>query len=581
MAGSLFAHTHAMEIGTMTQAMQLHAQMIKTGKQDNFLDLNNLFTFSALSTSGDLTYARQVFNSIQTPNSYFWNTMIRGYAKSPEPDQALLLFLAMQLQEDAPNPDNYTFPFLLKSCTRLHRTREGRQLHAVIYKAGLQSDRFVQNSLIHMYSSCGESSFAMRVFEKMSDRNVVSWTSMIDGLVDDDRPVEALRMFARMEDDGVAPNDATVVSVLRACADVGAMGIGQKVHKMVEHREIASKANVCTALIDMYAKCGCIDSARRVFDTIVNKDVFAWTAMLSGLASHGRSKEAIDLFNELIEANLKPDVRTVTAVLSACRNAGWVTEGYHFFNDMEMKYGIRPTIQHYGCVVDLLARAGHLKDAEEFIKNMPVEPDAVLWRTLIWACRVYGDTERGERLTSHLQPLKTDSNDCGSYVLLGNVYALAGKWREKAKVRKLMNKQRLSKPPGTSRVEVNGVIHEFVAGDSSHPEAERIYRRLDEIAERLREEGHHPKVSEVLLDIEDEEKVTQLQHHSEKLAVAFGLINSSTGTPIRVVKNLRSCADCHSVMKLVSKIYQQEIVIRDRIRFHHFKNGQCSCGDYW
>ncbi|XP_043690533.1 pentatricopeptide repeat-containing protein At4g21065-like [Telopea speciosissima] len=570
-----------MEISTMTHAMQLHAQMIKTGKQDNYVNLNNLFTFSALSPSGNLTYARQVFNSLQTPNSYFWNTMIRGYAKSPEPDQALHLFLAMQLQEDAPNPDNFTFPFVLKSCTRLHRTREGRQLHAVIYKAGLQSDQFVQNSLIHMYSSCGESTFAMQVFEKMSDRNVVSWTSIIDGLVDDDRPFEALHMFARMEDDGVAPNDATVVSVLRACADVGAMGIGQKVHKLVEHSEIASRANVCTALIDMYAKCGCIDSARRVFDAIVNKDVFVWTAMISGLASHGQCREAIDLFNEMREANLRMDARTVTAVLSAYRNAGWVTEGHHFFNDMEIKYGIRPTIQHYGCMADLLARTGHLEDAEEFIKSMPVEPDVILWRTLIWACRVYGDIERGERLMSHLQPMKTDSNDCGSYVLLGNVYALAGKWREKAKMREFMNQKRLAKPPGSSKVEVNGVIHEFVAGDSSHPEAEKIYRRLDEITERLREEGYHPKVSEVLLDIEDEEKVTQLQHHSEKLAVAFGLINSRTGTKIRVVKNLRSCADCHSVMKLISKIYQQEIVIRDRIQFHHFKNGQCSCGDYW
>ncbi|KAJ4973679.1 hypothetical protein NE237_006853 [Protea cynaroides] len=570
-----------MEISTMTQAMQLHAQMIKIGKQDNSVNLSNLFTFSALSTPGNLTYARQVFNSLQTTNSYHWNTMIRGYARSSDPRQALILFLAMQLQEDAPNPDNFTYPFVLKSCARLHRTHEGRQLHATIYKAGLQSDRFVENSLIHMYSSCGESNCAMQVFDKMSDRNVVSWTSIIDGLVDNDRPVEALRMFSRMEEDGIAPNDATVVSVLRACADVGAMGIGQKVHKMVEETEIASKANVRTALIDMYAKCGCIDSARRVFDEIVNNDVFARTAMISSLASHGLCREAIDLFKEMGEANLRPDVRTVTAVLSACRNAGWVTEGYDFFNNLEKKYGIRPTIQHYGCMADLLARSGHLKDAEEFIKNMPVEPDAILWRTLIWACRVYGDTERGERLMSHLQLVKKDSNDSGSYILLGNVYAQAGKWREKAKVRELMNQKRLAKPPGSSKIEVNGVIHEFLAGDSSHPEAEKIYRRLDEIAERLREEGYLPKVSEVLLDIEDEEKVTQLQHHSEKLAVAFGLISNSTGAKIRVVKNLRSCEDCHSVMKLISKTYQQEIVIRDRIRFHHFKNGHCSCGDYW
>ena len=439
----------------------------------------------------------------------------------------------------------------------------------------------MSNGLIHMYSSCGKSGLAFKVFGKMRERDVVSWTSMIDGFVDDDRAVEAIRLFEEMVEDGVEPNEATVVSVLRACADAGAVGMGRRVQGVIEERKIGLEANVRTALIDMYAKCGSIGSARKVFDGIVNKDVFAWTAMTSGLANHGLCEEAVTLFDQMESFGLRPDERTMTAVLSACRNAGWVSEGFAYFNSMRCKYGVKPTIQHYGCMVDLLARTGHLDEAEEFIRKMPIEPDVVLWRTLIWASKVHGDIDRSERLMKDRGLLKMDSDDCGSYVLLGNVYASAGKWHDKAKMRELMNQKGLSKPPGCSRIEVDGLVHEFAAGDSGHIEAEKIYAKLDEVEERLKAEGYHPKLSEVLLEIDNKEKAFQLRHHSEKLAVAFGLIKTSPGTEIRIVKNLRSCEDCHSVMKLISKIYQQDIIVRDRIRFHHFINGDCSCKDYW
>ncbi|XP_057966183.1 pentatricopeptide repeat-containing protein At4g21065-like [Malania oleifera] len=576
-----------MEITTMSQAMQLHARILKSGSgspENTTHELIKLFTFSALS--GNLTYASHVLDSLPTqPSSYFYNTMIRAYSQSPDPTRALHFFLFMHRQQlrpsgPAPRPDKFTYPFVLKACSRSRRTRLGRQVHGLIYKSDLESDRFIRNSLIHMYSGCGESGLAEKVFDGMSDRDVVSWTSMIDGLVDDDRPLEAVRMFQQMLDDRIEPNEATIVSVLRACADTGALSIGRRMHALVdEKREIGLKANVNTALIDMYAKCGCIDSAMRLFNSIGRKDVFAWTAMISGLASHGQCQDATELFDQMEQLGLKPDERTITAVLSACRNVGRVTKGYAYFKSMRRKYGVRPTLQHYGCVVDLLSRGGRLNDAEELIRKMPIKPDAVLWRTLIWACKIHGDIDRGERLMKHLDHI--DSTDCGSYVLLGNMYASTGKWHDKARVRKLMNHRGLVKPPGCSRIEVNGLLHEFTAGDSTHVEAEKIYGKMDEIEERLREEGYHPKLSEVLLDIEDEEKAFQLRHHSERLAVAFGLIKLSPGAEIRIVKNLRSCEDCHTVMKLISKIYQREVMVRDRIRYHHFRNGECSCRDYW
>ncbi|KAM1151766.1 hypothetical protein FF1_034471 [Malus domestica] len=574
-----------MEITTMSEAIQLHAQILKTGSthHNHNQNLSKLFTFSALSPSGDLSYARLILDSFPTPNSYHYNTMIRAYSQSSDPIQALHLFLPMVAKptRHAPRPDKFTYPFLLKSCARLRLTREGKQLHGVIVKSGLGLDRYIQHSLIHMYSLGGESGLAYKVFERMSDRDVVSWTSMIDGFVDDGRPVEAIRLFEKMVDDGVEVNDATVVSVLRACAETGALGVGRRVHGVAEDRGIGLKPNVSTALIDMFAKCGCIQSARWVFDNVVDKDVFAWTAMISGLASHGHCQDAIELFSKMQDFGVKPDGRTMTAVLSACRNAGWVEDGYAYMTSMQKDYGLRPTIQHYGCMVDLLARAGHLKVAEEFIRKMPMEPDAVLCRNMIWACKLHNDADRAERLIKYLQQLKTNSNDSGSFVLIGNVYASAGKWHDKAKVRDLMKQKGLVKPPGFSRIEVDGEIHEFAVGDSGHPEAETIYRKLEEIEDYLRKEGYSPKLSEVLLEIDDEEKAFQLSHHSEKLALAFGLIRTRPGSEIRIVKNLRSCENCHAVMKLISKVYRREIIMRDRIRFHHFKNGDCSCKDYW
>ncbi|KAL1363867.1 hypothetical protein HN51_012028 [Arachis hypogaea] len=575
-----------MELRSMSDALQFHAQLLKGGTQndDAARNVSKLFTFAALSPGGDLSYARLLLRSIPRPNSYYYNTIIRAYSRSPDPTHhfhALSLFLSM-LHHQPPQPDNFTYPFLLKCLARLKLTPQGKQIHALITKTGFGSDQYIQNALIHMYSEFGELGFAREVFDRMPLRDVVSWTSMIDGLVNADRHVDALALFDSTLKAGIEVNDATVMSVLRACAETGALSVGKKVHMIVKEKRIDSKPNVGTALVDMYAKSGCLESARNVFDNVVDKDVFVWTAMISALASHGMCQEAIGMFAEMETCRIEPDERTMTAVLSACRNSGLVNEAYVFLNDVPKRYGIEPTIQHFGCVVDLLARAGRLKEAEDFINTMPIKPDAVLWRTLIWACKLHGDTDRAGRLVKHLKlRRRTADDDSGSYILTSNVYASAGKWCNKAEVRELMNRRGLTKPPGCSRIEVDGTVCEFSMGDYNHPEAEKIYDKLDQIVDEIRKEGYNPRVSEVLLEMDDEDKAIQLLHHSEKLALAYGLIRNRQGSKIRIVKNLRSCEDCHEFMKLVSKIYQREIIVRDRIRFHHFKNGDCSCKDHW
>ncbi|KAL2346104.1 hypothetical protein Fmac_000104 [Flemingia macrophylla] len=568
-----------MEVGSMGEALQVHGQVVKLGIREKERKFCEVFTFAALSPSGDLNYARLLVARNPSLNSYYYNTLFRAFSLSPNPAHhlhALSLFLSMP-----PPPDNFTFPFLLKCCARSNLAPQGRQLHALLTKLGLAPDPYIRNALIHMYSHFSDLGLALALFDTMPRPDVVSWTSVIHGLVNNDRPVEALQFFHRMLECGVQVNEATVVSVLRACADLGALTLGRKVHDIAQQLGIHSVFNVATALVDMYAKTGCIESARKVFDDVVHKDVVLWTAIISGLASHGLCREALRMFAHMERSGVKPDERTVTALLTACRNAGFIRQGYFFFSYVQSRYGIKPTIQHFGCLVDLLARAGRLKEAEDLINAMPVEPDAVLWRTLIWACKVHGDVQRAERLMKCLALQDMCGGDSGSYILASNVYALAGKWCHKAEVRELMKKKGLVKPPGSSRIEVDGSVHEFMMGDYNHLEAEKIFAKLDQVVARLGNEGYDPRVSEVFLEMNDEEKAVQLLHHSEKLALAFGLIRTSEGSTIRIVKNLRSCEDCHEFMKLISKIYQRDIIVRDRIRFHYFKNGTCSCKDYW
>ncbi|KAK4746596.1 hypothetical protein SAY87_025633 [Trapa incisa] len=488
----------------MSQALQLHAQILKSGdpaSKTHREAFSKLFTFSALSPAGDLSHARLILRSIPSPNSYFFNTLLRAYSRRSDAFlhlEAFSVYVSM-LEHRNPAPDKFTYPSLFKCCSRLGHIRAGEQVHAQAIKSGFGSDLYAVHALVHMYSACGDSRRALELFDRMLERDVVSWTCMIGGLVDDDRPVEAITMFERMLRGGVEANDATIVSVLRACAETGSVVTGRMAHAIAREKDLASKANVRTALVDMYSKCGYLDDAGRVFDETEDGDVFIWTAMMSGLASHGKCQEALELLERMWKLRIRPDERTITAVLSACRNSGWVDEGISYFRNMKKKYGLKPTLQHYGCVVDMLARAGRLGEAEEFVQKMPFKPDPVIWRTLICACRIHGDSQRSNRLMKHLQQGDLGPDDPGSYVLMENLYAAQGKWQDKAKVRELMNCNGLKKPPGSSRIEVDGSIHEFVAGDSNHCEAEIIYEKLDEIKQQLNEEGYIPKVSELLL----------------------------------------------------------------------------------
>lgn len=336
---------------------------------------------------------------------------------------------------------------------------------------------------------------------------------------------------------------------------------------------------VGTSVVDMYCKCGRVKTARRAFDRMKERNVRSWTAMIAGYGMHGHAKEALEVFYEMIRVGMKPNYITFVSVLSACSHAGLLDEGWYCFQAMQHKFDIEPGVEHYGCMVDLLGRAGFLNRAYDLIKEMKVQPDFIIWGSLLAACRMHKNVELGE--LSAWKLFELDPTNCGYYVSLSNIYADAERWEDVERMRIHMKAHGLVKTPGFSLVELRGSVHVFLVGDKEHPEHAKIYAYLEEISVKLQEAGYVPNMTSVLHDVNEEEKEMTLRIHSEKLAVAFGVMNSVPGSTIQVIKNLRICGDCHATIKLIAKIVNREIVIRDSKRFHHFKDGLCSCNDYW
>ncbi|CAN4116220.1 unnamed protein product [Withania somnifera] len=467
----------------------------------------------------------KLFNILQSPNSFIWSTLIRACAhRNDHKGEALLVFHRMVKSVE---PDKHTFPFVLKACAYLLALNEGKQAHGFALKLGLESDAYVNNSLD-----------ARSLFDKMPERSLVSWNLMIDGVVQFGEFESALRMFSEMQKI-FEPDWYTMQSVLDACAGLGALSLGMWAHAFFD-----LLVNNC--LLNMYCKC-----AFRCFDQMVNKRVM-------------------------------PDSITFVGILSACNHRGLVDEGRGYFDKMISEYKIWPVLEHYGCLVDLLARAGYIDKALDVVSNMPMKTDAAIWRSLLdGCCKKNADIEFSEEVARKV--IESEGSDTsGVYVLLSRVYATANRWDMAELIRKLMTNKGIRKDLGCSSIEINGVFYEFFGGDTSHLHTKEIYEFLDVIEEKLRSAGYVPERSQAsMVDELDNGKKQSLKLHSERLAIAYGLLKLKPGTPLRIFKNLRICCDCHNVTKLISKVFDVEIIVRDRVRFHHFRNGSCTCKDYW
>lgn len=483
-------------------------------------------------------------------------------------------------------PDNHTFPFVLKTCAYLFSLSEGKQAHAHLLKYGFASDVYINNSLIHFYASCGCSESARKVFDKMQERSLVSWNVIIDGLVQMGDFDEALKFFVEMNKT-FEPDGYTLQSVIDACAGLGALSMGLWAHAYILRKyEMDSDFDVLVrnSLVEMYCKCGSLRIAEQVFQGMMRRDVSSWNVMILGFAMHGEAERVFEHFSQMVdEEKLLPNSITFVGVLTACNHRGLVDEGRRYFDTMVNEYKIEPVLQHYGCLIDLLARNGLISEALDVLSSMTMKPDKVIWRSLLDACCKRSiNIELIEEMAKQIMGSEEDAASSGDYVLLSRLYASADRWNEVGLVRKLMTDKGVTKEPGCTSIEINGIVHEFFAGDTTHPRTKEIYHFLDVVNQKLEAEGYVPGyVHASMVNELDDEKANSLRLHSERLAIAFGLLNLKPGVPIRVFKNLRVCNDCHNFTKLISRIFNVEVVMRDRIRFHHFRDGMCSCKDFW
>ncbi|KAI5667432.1 hypothetical protein M9H77_17285 [Catharanthus roseus] len=578
---------------TLSTLKQIHAQMITTGIILHTYPVSRLLLASSALTT-NISYTLAIFNQVQNPTIFLYNILISSLTKRDQTHVAFSLYTCIITKNLKPNC--YTYPSLFKACRGLLWLQCGRALHAHVLKFLEPTyDQFVRSSLLNFYSCFGNINVCRYLFDQINQPDLATWNSILsayghntsvkyDACVsnsqdDSSLSLEVLHLFNQMQKSWVKPNEVTLVALISACADLGAVSQGTWAHVYLLRNNLKLNGIVGSALITMYSNCGCLEIAYQLFDELPERDTYCYNVMIRGLAVHGHGQEALDVFNKLLLEGLIPDGFSILSVMCACSHVGLVEQGWRYFDTMQSDYGIEPQLEHYGCLIDLLGRAGQVKEAEEIIRTMPMMPNAALWRSLLGAARVHGYSEIGETALKYLIELEPETS--GNYVLLSNLYATVNRWDDVKRVRNLMKEQAIKKLPGTSTVEINGAIHEFASGDKTHPKAKTIYLKLEDINRRLQEHGHKSRTIEVLFDIEEEDKEDHLSYHSERLAIAFALIECNSDSPIKIIKNLRVCNDCHESTKLISKIYGREIIVRDRIRFHNFRDGNCSCLDYW
>ncbi|GJN25004.1 hypothetical protein PR202_gb12786 [Eleusine coracana subsp. coracana] len=417
-------------------------------------------------------------------------------------------------------------------------------------------------------------------FDEIPKRSAPAWTAAISACARAGRHSDGMRAFREMLADGVtSPNAFVLAGVLRCCAGLGNLNAGKRVHGWMLRNGVRPDVVLCNAVVNMYAKCGDHERAKRAFGAMAERDAVSWSTMVAGYAQNGREDDALEFFRRMLREGVAADQITFIAVLSACSHSGLVTDGDHFFRLMQDEYKIAPSIEHYNCMVDLYGRAGLVEKAKNFIEENNINDEAILWKTLLSTCRLHKHIEYAKLASEKL--IQLERCDAGSYVLMSNMYATSSKWLDTFKLRSLMREKRVRKQPGQSWIHLKNAVHTFVAGDVSHPRSAEIYAYLERLMNRLHEMGFTSRTDLVGHDVEEEQRETSLKFHSEKLAIAFGIISTPFGTQLRIFKNLRVCEDCHEAIKVISKAEEREIIVRDLYRFHHFKDGRCSCEDFW
>lgn len=562
------------ELQELKAGMRIQCLAMKIGFHSDVHVLTGLV--SLYSKCGELETARVLFGLISQPDLICYNAMIAGYTCNNETVSSVGLF--KELLASGEKVNSSTIVGLVPVSSPFGHLHLTGSLQSFCVKSGIVSHPSVSTALVTVYCRLNEIESARQLFDESPKKTLASWNAMISGYTQNGLTETAISLFRDMMSE-FTPNPVTVTTILSACAQLGAISLGKWVHGLIKSKSLESNIYVLTALVDMYAKCGSIVEARQLFNLMTEKNVVTWNAMISGYGLHGDGHEALKLFNEMLETGIPPSGVSFLSVLYACSHAGLVREGDEIFHKMVHNHRFEPSAEHYACMVDIFGRAGQLEKALEFIKKMPVEPGSAVWGALLGACKIHKDTKLARLASEKL--LELDPDNTGYYVLLSNILSADGNFPKAASVRQVAKHRNLAKTPGCTLVEIADTPYVFTCGDRSHPQATAIYKMLEKLTGKMREAGFQTETGTALHDVEEEEKELMVNVHSEKLAIAFALISTAPGTEIRIIKNLRVCLDCHNATKFISKITERVIVVRDANRFHHFKDGVCSCGDYW
>ncbi|KAJ7953036.1 Pentatricopeptide repeat-containing protein [Quillaja saponaria] len=481
--------------GSLNYGRAVHAQTMMKGFDESSFVVNSLA--SMYNKCGKLDYGLRLFERMRNPDVVSWTTIITRYVQMGQEEHAVEAYKRMTKSYVSPN--EYTFATVISACANLARLEWGIQLHAHVIRQGLVDYLSVANSIMTLYSKCGELTSASVVFHGLTGRDIVSWSTIIAGFSQGGHGKEAFQYLSWMRREWPKPNEFALASVLSVCGSMALLELGMQVHAHVLSIGMEHEVMIRSALINMYSKCGSLKEAWKNFDVVKTDDIVSWTAMINGYAEHGYSKEAIDLFEKIPGVGLEPDSVAFIGVLNACSHAGLVDLGFYYFNMMSDKYRIYPSKEHYGCMIDILCRAGRLSDAEHMIRTMPFQQDDVVWSSLLRACRIRGDVECGMRTVEEI--LRIDPNSTGAHITLANIYATKAMWKEVAFVRKMMKSKGVVKEPGWSWIKVNEWINAFVAGDRSHSQSENILSILELLTSTT--ELACQEVGSVLDDFED------------------------------------------------------------------------------
>ncbi|XP_026405235.1 pentatricopeptide repeat-containing protein At3g29230-like [Papaver somniferum] len=463
----------------LRQVQMIHTHIEKFGFYSDIFVPNSLIdTYSKCGKLG-IVSAMKVFDSMPERDTVSWNSMITGFIKMGKLEDAHKLFDKM------PYRDMVSWNSMLDGFVKAGDMNSAFQLFQTMPDRNIVS----WSTMVWGYCKIGDMDMAKFLFEKMPVKNLVPWTIIISGYAEKGCAKEAFSLYDRMERAGLRPDDATLISILAACAESGLFSLGKKIHLKIKRSKFRHSIQVCNALIDMYAKCGDLSDASSVFEEMTERNVVTWNTLLQGLAMHGNCEKALSFFSRMTREGIEPDGVTFVSVLSSCSHAGLVDEGRHYFSLLKRDYGSALQVEHYGCMVDLLGRGGHLKEAFELIKTMPMEPNAIIWGTLLGACRMHSNVELAEEVVDRLVQL--EPKDAGSLAIFSNIYAAAGDWDGVAKVRSKMRD--VYKQPGASSIEIDDEVHEFRVSDTAHPESSRIYHMVDRLKQHLEQVGYVPR----------------------------------------------------------------------------------------